>query len=123
MVFGGTSAALLISYRGDDSDRPRDGRRLRDVAGVQNKLVAQFADYSLRVRRNGVLVLEPGDRRPDDPLSLARSPSWSTASRQEVKHSLEVDSRTREDADEERTGLRGGRRLCADLGSWAPCWA
>src|SRR6185295_3011867 len=61
VVFGGTVAAMLISY-------PWATLRtaLTAVAAAfataplsRSRLVAQFTDFSLRVRRNGVLVLEP----------------------------------------------------------------
>ena len=104
VVFGGTVAALLISY-------PWATLRaaLTATAGAfamaplsRSKLVQQFTDFSLRVRRNGVLVLEPEIAATADPfLARALTLMVDGFAAAEVKHSREVDSGTREDADEE----------------------
>lgn len=104
VVFGGTVAALLISY-------PWATLRAAGIAMAaafataplsRSRLVTQFTDFALRVKRNGVLVLEPEVASIADPF-MARALSLMVDGfpAQEVKHSLEVDSRTREDADEE----------------------
>jgi chemotaxis protein MotA len=104
VVFGGTVAALLISY-------PWATLRtaLTAMAAVfatvpvsRRKLVTQFTDFSLRVRHKGVLALEPEIAAAADPF-LARALTLLVDGfpAPEVKHTLEVDSRMREDVDEE----------------------
>jgi chemotaxis protein MotA len=65
-------------------------------------LVAQFTQFALRVRRTGVLVLEPEVAAISDPfMARALTLLIDGVPAAEVKHSLEVDSRMREEADEE----------------------
>ena len=126
VVFGGTVAALLISY-------PWATLRtaLAATAGAfataplsRSRLVQQFTDYSLRVRRNGVLVLEPEIAATADPF-MARAltlmvdgfaaprsstPSKSTAARGKT--------RTKRVRRSSRRRPVTPRRWA----SWAPCW-
>jgi chemotaxis protein MotA len=104
VVFGGTVAALLLSYPPSSLRRAvRAAAAAFTVPPVsRSTLVAQFTQYSLRVKRKGVLALESEVALTPDPF-LARALTLMVDGfpAPEVKHSLEIDSRTREDADEE----------------------
>jgi chemotaxis protein MotA len=104
VVFGGTVAALLISYPWATLHNALNAVAAAFAAAPlsRRKLVVQFADFSLRVKRNGVLALESEIAATADPF-MARALTLMVDGfpAAEVKHSLEVDSRTREDADEE----------------------
>jgi chemotaxis protein MotA len=104
VVFGGTVAAMLISYPWATLRAAMSAvaAAFHTAPVSRQKLVTQFSDFALRVRRNGVLVLEPEIAAAPDPF-LARALNLLVDGfpAPEVKHTLEIDSRTREDADEE----------------------
>ena len=104
VVFGGTIAALLVSY-----PLPTLGRALaavrqafRTAPAPTTAIVSQFTQYSIRARRKGIMSLEADIARAADPfLARALTLAVDGFSPVDVKSSLELDNRTREDADED----------------------
>jgi chemotaxis protein MotA len=104
VVFGGTFAALLVSY-----PLPTVRATLRAVAGAFNatpepdqQLVSRLSEYAQRARRKGMGSLEVEIEGVKDPF-LARALELATDGFRapEVRRLLETDSRTREEHDEE----------------------
>jgi chemotaxis protein MotA len=104
VVFGGTVAAMLISF-----PLATLVRALRACSSVfagpptpHRSLVLQFAEYAMRVRRKSVLALESEIGATDDPfLARALTMVVDGVAPADVRHALELDSQAREDADEE----------------------
>lgn len=104
IVFGGTAAALLLSYPVGTLMRAvkATAKVFRATPAPAGSLVAQFAQYADRARRKGVWTLETEIAIVADPF-LARGLSLVVDGHAEgdVKRALEVDSRSREYADDE----------------------
>ena len=104
VVFGGTAAAMLLSFPFSAL-----GRALRASVGAfaarpraRQRLVSQFTEYAMRVRRKSVLALESEIAATDDPfLARALTMIVDGIPAADVRHALELDNQAREDADEE----------------------
>ena len=104
VVFGGTFAAMALSF-----PLATIKRAFRATATVfaaparpRRRLVSQFSDYALRVRRRNILALESEISSTDDRF-LARGLTMLVdgVPAADVRRALELDSQAREDADEE----------------------
>jgi chemotaxis protein MotA len=73
IVFGGTLAALLVSYSPSEVRRAIAAAARTFHAGRDdtNELTAQFVSYSIRAQRKGVLVLDPDLETIQDPFIRA----------------------------------------------------
>jgi chemotaxis protein MotA len=104
VVFGGTAAALLLSF-----PWPLLVRSLYSVASVfrvtaepERALVNRFEQYALRVLRKGVVSLEPEIGVTEDPfLRRALGMVADGVDASELRQSLTTFSNAREDGDEE----------------------
>jgi chemotaxis protein MotA len=102
VVFGGTLLALVISF-------PLATLRRSVVAVARafspaplraRALVSRFAQYAVRTRRRGVMVLEPDIAgEPDAFLARALTLAVDGVPQDGLRQALEIDSRAREDAD------------------------
>jgi chemotaxis protein MotA len=104
IVFGGTFAALLLSFpvatlrravvalrRAFSSEPPRT-----------RALIARFGQYAGRSRRLGIMTLEADIAGESDPfLARALELAVDGLPQASVRHALEIDSNTREDTDNE----------------------
>jgi chemotaxis protein MotA len=104
VVFGGTSAALLLSF-----PMPMLRRTWQALAQVfrvtpepEHALIGRFEQYAMRVLRKGVMGLEADVPAAGDPfLARALGLLVDGASQEELRQSLTAFSHAREDADEE----------------------
>jgi chemotaxis protein MotA len=104
VVFGGTLAALLLSF-----PFPTLRRAFADVQRVfapplssTDSLVALFTEHAARVRRAGIMSLESLTDSVDDPfLRQALEHAVDGLPSTEVRQALEQRSRALEDSDEE----------------------
>jgi chemotaxis protein MotA len=104
VVFGGTLAALLLSF-----PVPTLRRALGDVQRVftpplssTESLVALFTEHAARVRRAGIMSLESLTESVEDPfLRQALEHAVDGLPPADVRHVLEQRSRAMEDGDEE----------------------
>jgi chemotaxis protein MotA len=104
VVFGGTIAAMLLSFPYETLRRAMRATSAVFASKAQppKALVAKFTDYAIRVRRRNVLALESEISSTDDRfLSRALTMVVDGMPAAEVRETLELDSRAREDADEE----------------------
>lgn len=104
VVFGGTGAALLLSFPWPHLRRAlrATARVLRHMPDPDPALVARFEHYAGRVIRRGPMALEPEIAQVGDPF-LARAIGMIVdgVSVDELRQALTTFSRAREDADEE----------------------
>lgn len=104
VVFGGTAAALMLSFPW--SRLVRTGAALskvfRVMPDVQVALIARFEHYAARVVRRGPASLESDLAAADDPF-LARALGLVVDGQpvEEIRQALTTFSHAREDADEE----------------------
>ena len=104
VVFGGTAAALLLSF-----PWPLLVRAVRAVASVfrvtsepELALVTRFEQYAVRVLRKGVIALESEINAVDDPfLRRALGMVVDGVDAAEVRQALTTFSHAREDSDDE----------------------
>jgi chemotaxis protein MotA len=104
VVFGGTAAALALSFPIDQLRRA--GRAVRrafhHVPRSDQALVARFEQYAVRVRRRGPAALEPEVAGAPDPfLARALGLVVDGVDADEIRRALTTYSRATEDADEE----------------------
>lgn len=104
VVFGGTLAALLVSYRADVVWGT--GRAVMDVfdapADPDDQLVKRLSGYAARARRHGIGSLESEIDSTGDPfLTLAVELATDGFRVQEVRRLLETENHTRLLRDEE----------------------
>lgn len=103
VVFGGTLAALLVSFPFDVMRATARAvwRSLDPVPEPDQQLVNRLSEYAHRARRKGIVALESEINEVDDPfMALAIELVTDGFRVQEVRRLLEVDSQTREDQDE-----------------------
>lgn len=104
VVFGGTAAALLLSFPW--SRLVRTGSALsmvfRVMPDAQSALISRFEHYAARVVRRGPAALESELAAADDPF-LARALGLVVDGQpvEEIRQALTTFSHAREDADEE----------------------
>jgi chemotaxis protein MotA len=102
IVFGGTFAALLLSF--PLATLRRTGAALHLGFSSQPPrapaLIARFGDYAVRARRHGILTLESEIAGERDPF-MARAIGLAVdgVPQTNLKQALDIDSRAREDAD------------------------
>ena len=104
VVFGGTAAALLLSF-----PLPLLVRSARAVASVfrvtsepEPALVGRFEQFAVRVLRKGVVALEPEISVADDPfLRRALGMVADGVEATEIRESLSMFSEAREDGEDE----------------------
>jgi chemotaxis protein MotA len=104
VVFGGTTAALLLSFPLAQLRRSATAVRhaFRRAPASEHALVARFEQYAVRVRRRGVPALEPEIAAVDDPfLSRALGLVVDGVEAGEIRRALTTYSQAAEDADEE----------------------
>jgi chemotaxis protein MotA len=103
VVFGGTVAAMLLSFPYETLRRALRATSAAFASKAQppKALVAKFTDYALRVRRRNVLALESEIASTDDRfLARALAMVVDGMPAAEVRATLDLDSRAREEADE-----------------------
>jgi chemotaxis protein MotA len=103
VVFGGTTAALLVSYPLSSLSHALQsvGRAFRTEPPPDRDLVARFAGYATRARRKGLFALEDEIAELEDPfLALAVELAVDGFPAADVRRTLESDSRNREQVDE-----------------------
>lgn len=108
IVFGGTAAALFVSFPIDTLRRTFAAVSRVFVAGspADIELVARMTRYAVRAKRRGLLALEQDLRELDDPfLSRALELVIDGHEPEAVRHALDIDTRTREEADEENAAV------------------
>ena len=104
VVFGGTLAALLVSFPFDViRATARAVRRSFDpVPEPDQQLVNRLAEYATRARRKGIGALESELEEVEDPfMALAIELATDGFRVQDVRRLLEIDSQTREEQDEQ----------------------
>lgn len=104
VVFGGTLAALLVSFPLDVMRATvRAVRHSFDpVPEPDQQLVTRLSEYAMRARRKGIGALESEIGAVDDPfMSLAIELATDGFRVQEVRRLLETDSLTREEQAEQ----------------------
>ena len=104
VVFGGTAAALLLSF--PVPQLRRTGRALRTafrrMPEPELELVNRFEQYAVRVRRRGAASLEPELAGLADPfLSRAIGMVVDGVAVQDIRHALSTFNHAAQDADEE----------------------
>ncbi|MCC7416252.1 MAG: flagellar motor protein [Acidobacteria bacterium] len=108
VVFGGTAAALLVSFPFETLRRAiaAAARAFLTRPVSELALVGQFKQYAMCTRRRGVLVLERDIADAGD-LFLARALELAVDGHRpdDIRRALEIDSRTREDRDEACAGV------------------
>jgi chemotaxis protein MotA len=102
VVFGGTFAALLVSYPLTALWRAGRsiGRAFWTEPPPDRDLVARFARYALRARRKGLFTLEEEVGQLDGFLALAVGLAVDGFPTADVRRTLETDSRNREQVEE-----------------------
>ena len=99
VVFGGTLAALLVSFPLDVMRATARAVRhsFDPVPEPDQPLVTRLSEYAMRARRKGIGALESEINEVDDPfMSLAIELATDGFRVQEVRRLLETDSLTRE---------------------------
>jgi chemotaxis protein MotA len=102
IVFGGTFAALLLSFPPATLRRALTAVRLAFSSAPPKApaLISRFGDYAARTRRHGILTLESEIAgEPDQFLARALELAVDGVPQKNLRHALEIDSRSREDAD------------------------
>ncbi|MDH4067074.1 MAG: MotA/TolQ/ExbB proton channel family protein [Acidobacteriota bacterium] len=104
VVFGGSAAALLLSFPLAQLRRAGTavGKAFRRLPKSDQALVARFEQYAVRVRRRGPAALEPEITAVDDPfLSRALGLVVDGVDAHEIRRALTTFNRAAEEADEE----------------------
>ncbi|HQZ37892.1 MAG TPA: MotA/TolQ/ExbB proton channel family protein [Vicinamibacterales bacterium] len=104
VVFGGSAAALLLSFPLAQLRRTATavGKAFRRIPKQDRALVARFEQYAVRVRRRGPAALEPEITAVDDPfLSRALGLVVDGVDAHEIRRALTTFNRAAEEADEE----------------------
>jgi chemotaxis protein MotA len=104
IVFGGTFAALLLSFPLATLRRSVAAVRLAFSSDPPRApaLIARFGDYAVRSRHRGILTLESEIAgEPDLFLARALELAVDGVPQKNLQQALEIDSRAREDADME----------------------
>jgi chemotaxis protein MotA len=104
VVFGGTAAALLLSFPLAQLRRAATAvvRAFRAAPTSERALVERFEQYAVRVRRRGPAALEAEITAVDDPfLSRALGLVVDGVAADEIRRALTSFNRAAEDADEE----------------------
>ncbi len=104
VVFGGTAAALLLSF--PVPQLRRTGRAIRTafrrMPEPELELVNRFEQYAVRVRRRGVASLEPEIAGVTDPfLSRALGMVVDGVAVQDIRHALTTFNDASQDADDD----------------------
>lgn len=104
VVFGGTAAALLVSFPASALRSAAIGiAELRDRQVPLDSLVPAFINYARKLRKQGLAALERDIEAERDPfLSRALSLSVIGLPVQVVREALEIDARVAADREEER---------------------
>ncbi|MCC7034620.1 MAG: MotA/TolQ/ExbB proton channel family protein [Acidobacteria bacterium] len=104
VVFGGSAAALLLSFPLAQLRRAGAAvrRTFRHVSRSEQALVARFEQYAVRVRRRGSAALENEIGPTTDPfLARALGLVVDGVDAHEIRHALSTFSRAAEEVDEE----------------------
>jgi len=104
IVFGGTFAALLLSFPPATLRRALTAVRLAFSSEPPRMpaLINRFGDYAVRSRRHGILSLESEIAGETDPFfARALELAVDGVPQKNLRQALEIDSRAREDAEME----------------------
>jgi chemotaxis protein MotA len=102
IVFGGTFAALLLSFPFATLRRTIGALSLgfSSQPARAPKLIARFGELAVRARRSGLLTLESEINGERDPfMARALGLAVDGVPQKNLQQALEIDSRAREDAD------------------------
>jgi chemotaxis protein MotA len=104
VVFGGTAAALLLSFPLSHLRRTLEAvsRAFRGAPEVEHELVNRFEQYAARQRRRGVASLEPEAAAATDPfLARAMGLVVDGVAPADIRQALTTFNHAAQDADEE----------------------